>query len=270
VHWVRWEHAVPKPCYLFAVVAGQLSSIEDVFTTRSGKDVTLRFLAKEQDVEKCRWAMASLKRAMAWDELRYGREYDCGIFHVVATAAFSMGAMENSTLNVFNTKYVLADEASSTDTDFDNVLGVIGHEYFHNWSGNRVTCRDWFQLSLKEGFTVFRDQEFSADMASRPIKRIGDVAILRAYQFAQAAGPMSHPVRPASFSTINNFYSVTVYNVSRARAQTTPTTARSPRAPRRLEPPAPPPTLTPPIAGRRRGRPHVPHPPGPRGLSQGH
>lgn len=204
---------MPKPAYLFALVAGKLSSIDDTFTTRSGRSVALRMLAKEADIPKCHWAVASLKRAMEWDELRYGREYDLDIFHIVAVASFSMGAMENSSLNVFNIKYVLADESTATDTDFDNVQAVVGHEYFHNWSGNRVTCRDWFQLSLKEGFTVFRDQEFTSDLASRPIKRISDVDILRAYQFAEAGGPMSHPVRPASFVTINNFYSVTVYNV---------------------------------------------------------
>ncbi|KAA0152617.1 hypothetical protein FNF29_03844 [Cafeteria roenbergensis] len=212
IQWARWEHPVPKPAYLFALVAGKLSSIDDTFTTRSGRSVALRMLAKEADIPKCHWAVASLKRAMEWDELRYGREYDLDIFHIVAVASFSMGAMENSSLNVFNIKYVLADESTATDTDFDNVQAVVGHEYFHNWSGNRVTCRDWFQLSLKEGFTVFRDQEFTSDLASRPIKRISDVDILRAYQFAEAGGPMSHPVRPASFVTINNFYSVTVYN----------------------------------------------------------
>jgi aminopeptidase N len=180
----------------------------------TGKEVTLRLLAKAEDLDKCGWAMTSLKQSMAWDELRYGREYDLDIFHIVAVASFSMGAMENSSLNVFNVKYVLADEHTATDADFGNVQGVIGHEYFHNWSGNRVTCRDWFQLSLKEGFTVFRDQEFSSDLGSRTMKRISAVDILRAYQFAEAAGPMSHPVRPASFVTINNFYSVTVYNVS--------------------------------------------------------
>jgi aminopeptidase N len=212
VHWARWEHPIPKPCYLFALVASELSSIDDTFTTRSGRSVTLRLLAKPSDLPKCAWAMESLKQAMAWDEKRFGREYDMSIFHIVAISSFSMGAMENSSLNVFNIKYVLADEKSATDIDFSHVQAVVGHEYFHNWSGNRVTCRDWFQLSLKEGFTVFRDQEFTCDMSSRVMKRISDVDVLRAVQFAEASGPMSHSVRPASATTINNYYSVTVYN----------------------------------------------------------
>ena len=211
-HYCRWQDPFPKPTYLFAIVAGRLESLEDSFTTECGREVRLRFYARGKDIEKCGHAMASLKNAMRWDEEVYGREYDLDLYNVVAVEDFNMGAMENKSLNVFNTKYVLADSRMATDTDFENVEGVIGHEYFHNWSGNRVTCRDWFQLSLKEGFTVFRDQEFSADMGSRGVKRIEDVNILRSHQFREDASPMAHPVRPDSYEEINNFYTVTVYN----------------------------------------------------------
>ncbi len=211
-HFTVWHDPFPKPTYLFAIVAGKLSCMQSVFTTASGKDVALKFYARANDIEKCNHAMASLKKAMRWDEVVYGREYDLDLFNVVAVDDFNMGAMENKSLNVFNTKYVLADSKMASDTDFQNVEGVIAHEYFHNWSGNRVTCRDWFQLSLKEGFTVFRDQEFSADMNSRGVKRIADVNILRTHQFKEDASAMAHPVRPNSYQEINNFYTVTVYN----------------------------------------------------------
>ena len=211
-HFTIWHDPFPKPTYLFAIVAGKLSCLEDCFRTMNGRDVTLRFYARDRDIEKCDQAMKSLKNAMSWDEQIYGREYDLDLFNVVAVDDFNMGAMENKSLNIFNTKYVLADSKMATDTDFQNVEGVIGHEYFHNWSGNRVTCRDWFQLSLKEGFTVFRDQEFSADMGSRGVKRIEDVNVLRAHQFREDASPLSHPVRPDSYQEINNFYTATIYN----------------------------------------------------------
>ena len=211
-HTLQWDDPFPKPTYLFAIVAGKLECMEDRFTTRGGRNVVLRFYARGKDISKCGHAMESLKRSMTWDEQVYGREYDLDLFNVVAVEDFNMGAMENKSLNVFNTKYVLADSNMATDTDFDNVESVIGHEYFHNWSGNRVTCRDWFQLSLKEGFTVFRDQEFSADMGSRGVKRIDDVNVLRAHQFKEDASPMAHPVRPDSYQEINNFYTATIYN----------------------------------------------------------
>ncbi|MGB5708550.1 MAG: aminopeptidase N [Arenicellales bacterium] len=206
-----WDDPFPKPTYLFAVVAGSLSELRDTFTTMNGRVVDLRFYARDQDIEKCEYAMDALKRSMKWDEEVYGREYDLDLFNVVAVSDFNMGAMENKSLNIFNTKYVLADTDTATDTDFLNVERVIGHEYFHNWSGNRVTCRDWFQLSLKEGFTVFRDQEFSADMGSPGVQRINDVNVLRNHQFPEDAGPMAHPIRPESYSEINNFYTVTIY-----------------------------------------------------------
>ena len=208
---VRWEDPFPKPCYLFALVAGDLRHIEDSYTTASGREVTLRIYVEAENIAKCDHAMFSLKQAMAWDEQRYGREYDLGIYMIVAVNDFNMGAMENKGLNIFNSKFVLASPESATDQDFQGVEGVIAHEYFHNWTGNRITCRDWFQLSLKEGLTVFRDQEFSADMGSRAVKRIEDVRLLRAHQFAEDAGPMTHPVRPDSYIEINNFYTVTVY-----------------------------------------------------------
>lgn len=211
-HYALWQDPYPKPSYLFALVAGDLVAATDCFTTRSGREVTLRIYVEKQNQHKCDHAMASLKKAMKWDEEVYGLEYDLDIYMIVAVDDFNMGAMENKGLNIFNSKYVLASPASATDNDFMGIEGVIAHEYFHNWTGNRVTCRDWFQLSLKEGLTVFRDQEFSADMNSRPVQRIDDVNILRSAQFREDAGPMAHPVRPDSYIEINNFYTVTVYN----------------------------------------------------------
>src|SRR5690625_4822944 len=211
-HWVRWEDPYPKPSYLFALVAGDLGCLEDRYTTRSGREVTLRVYTEHDNVGQTEHAMESLKRAMAWDEEAYGLEYDLDIYMIVAVGDFNMGAMENKGLNVFNTQYVLASPQTSTDTDFENVEAVIGHEYFHNWTGNRVTCRDWFQLSLKEGLTVFREQQFSAAMGSAAVKRINDVRILRTHQFPEDAGPMAHPVRPDQYAEINNFYTTTIYN----------------------------------------------------------
>jgi aminopeptidase N len=210
-HWVSWEDPFRKPCYLFALVAGDLKFIEDSFTTMSGRDITLRIFVEEKDLDKCDHAMLSLKNSMRWDEEVYGREYDLDIFMIVAVDDFNMGAMENKGLNIFNTSCVLANPATTTDLAFQRVEAVVAHEYFHNWSGNRVTCRDWFQLSLKEGFTVFRDAEFSADMGSRTVKRIDDVSFLRTQQFAEDAGPMAHPVRPDSYMEISNFYTLTIY-----------------------------------------------------------
>ena len=210
--WIRWEDPFRKPSYLFALVAGNLSCVEDSFRTASGRDVALRIYVEPHNADKCGHAMASLKKSMRWDEEVYGLEYDLELFMIVAVDDFNMGAMENKGLNVFNSKYVLAKPETATDTDFTNIEAVIAHEYFHNWTGNRVTCRDWFQLSLKEGLTVFRDQEFSADMASRAVKRIQDVRVLRSHQFPEDAGPMAHPVRPDSYIEISNFYTVTVYN----------------------------------------------------------
>ena len=210
-HTVTWEDPFAKPCYLFALVAGVLVHVEDTYVTRSGRTVTLRIYVEPGNQDKCDHAMRSLKKSMAWDEEVYGLEYDLDIFMIVAVGDFNMGAMENKGLNVFNTKYVLARPESATDTDFLGVEAVVAHEYFHNWTGNRVTCRDWFQLSLKEGLTVFRDQEFSSDMNSRPVKRIADVQRLRASQFPEDSGPMAHPVRPDSYIEINNFYTTTVY-----------------------------------------------------------
>lgn len=211
-HWAAWHDPFPKPAYLFALVAGHLQHIEDHFITHSGRKVTLRIYVEPANIDQCEHAMDSLRRAMAWDEERFGLEYDLDLYQIVAVGDFNMGAMENKGLNVFNTKYVLAKPQTATDADYQGILGVIGHEYFHNWTGNRVTCRDWFQLSLKEGLTVFRDQEFSADLGSRGVKRIEDVRVLRSSQFPQDAGPMAHPVRPDSYIEINNFYTVTVYN----------------------------------------------------------
>ncbi|MBI5040291.1 MAG: aminopeptidase N [Gammaproteobacteria bacterium] len=211
-HWARWEDPFPKPSYLFALVAGTLACIEDEFVTASGRTVQLFIYVQQHNLDKCGHAMQSLKKAMRWDEEVYGREYDLDRFMIVAVDDFNMGAMENKGLNVFNSKFVLARPDTATDQDYQNIEGIIGHEYFHNWSGNRVTCRDWFQLSLKEGFTVFRDQEFSADMGSRAVQRIQDVNQLRTHQFREDAGPMAHPVRPDSYVEINNFYTATVYN----------------------------------------------------------
>lgn len=210
-HWVTWEDPFPKPSYLFALVAGDLQYIEDSYTTLSGRDVRLLIYAEEKDLDKLDYAMQSLKKAMQWDEEVYGREYDLDIYMIVAVDFFNMGAMENKGLNIFNTSCVLANPKTTTDAAFQRVEGVVAHEYFHNWSGNRVTCRDWFQLSLKEGFTVFRDAEFSADMNSRTVKRVEDVGVMRTAQFAEDAGPMAHPIRPDSFIEISNFYTLTIY-----------------------------------------------------------
>ncbi|MDX1489787.1 MAG: aminopeptidase N [Pseudohongiellaceae bacterium] len=210
-HWVTWEDPFRKPCYLFALVAGDLECVEDSFVTMSGKEVALRLFVEQKDLDKCDHGMLSLKNSMAWDEKVFGREYDLDIFMIVAVDDFNMGAMENKGLNIFNTSCVLANPATTTDQAFQRVEAVVAHEYFHNWSGNRVTCRDWFQLSLKEGFTVFRDSEFSADMGSRTVKRIDDVTFLRTAQFAEDAGPMAHSVRPESYMEISNFYTLTIY-----------------------------------------------------------
>ena len=210
-HSAKWHDPFPKPSYLFALVAADLSFIQDTFTTISGRTVDLRLYARNDDLSQCHHALDSLKQAMRWDEEQYGREYDLDLYMVVAVSDFNMGAMENKGLNIFNTKYVLASPETATDRDYQNVAGVIAHEYFHNWSGNRVTCRDWFQLSLKEGFTVFRDQQFSADSGSSAVKRIQDVNLLRTHQFREDSGPMAHPVRPSSYVEINNFYTLTVY-----------------------------------------------------------
>jgi aminopeptidase N len=211
-HWAKWVDPHPKPSYLFALVAGDLVAVEDRFTTRSGKDVALAIWVRRGDEDKCAHAMASLKKAMRWDEEVFGLEYDLDVFNIVAVSDFNMGAMENKGLNIFNTRYVLAKPETATDADYENIESVIAHEYFHNWTGNRVTCRDWFQLSLKEGLTVFRDQEFSADQGSRAVRRIGDVRTLRAIQFPEDDGPLAHPVRPHSYIRIDNFYTPTVYN----------------------------------------------------------
>jgi aminopeptidase N len=211
-HWAEWHDPFPKPCYLFALVAGDLQADKDSFTTRSGREVALAIWVREEDLPRTGHAMNALKQSMKWDEEKYGREYDLDVFNIVAVGDFNFGAMENKGLNIFNSRYVLADPDIATDADFDAVAGVVAHEYFHNWSGNRVTCRDWFQLSLKEGFTVFRDQQFSADMGSAAVKRIEDVRALRAAQFPEDQGPLAHPVRPDSYLEIANFYTATVYN----------------------------------------------------------
>ena len=210
-HFTVWHDPFPKSCYLFALVAGNLVYIQDFFTTHSNHEVDLRIYVRAGDEDQCSWAMESLIKAMKWDEETYGREYQLDRFNIVAVSDFNMGAMENTSLNIFNTALVLAHPDTATDTDFERVEAVIAHEYFHNWSGNRVTCRDWFQLSLKEGLTVFRDQEFSADLNSRDVKRIDDIITLRRMQFAEDAGPLAHPVRPDNYIEINNFYTVTVY-----------------------------------------------------------
>ena len=211
-HYATFEDPFPKPSYLFALVAGDLVAIKDSFVTASGRPVALKIFVEERNRTMCAHAMQSLKESMRWDEAVFGLEYDLDEYKIVAVDHFNMGAMENKGLNVFNSKYVLAKPETATDADFQGIEGVIGHEYFHNWTGNRVTCRDWFQLSLKEGLTVFRDQEFSGDMGSKPVKRISDVRLLRNAQFPEDAGPMAHPVRPASYVEINNFYTATVYN----------------------------------------------------------
>ena len=211
-HFATWHDPFRKPSYLFALVAGNLACLRSPFVTCSGREVELRIYAQEHNIGKCGHALESLKNAMRWDEAAFGREYDLDVFMIVAVDDFNMGAMENKGLNIFNSRYVLASPETATDDDYQAIESVIGHEYFHNWSGNRVTCRDWFQLSLKEGLTIFRDQEFSSDMHSRGVKRIQDVRVLRAGQFAEDAGPLSHPVRPDSYMEINNFYTATVYN----------------------------------------------------------
>jgi len=210
-HSATWQDPHKKPAYLFAVVAGDLWSVEDRFTTMNGREVTLRIFVEPENIDKCQHAMNSLKKCMRWDEEQYGREYDLDIFMVVAVNDFNMGAMENKGLNIFNSSCVLAKPETSTDATFQRIESIVAHEYFHNWSGNRVTCRDWFQLSLKEGFTVFRDSEFSADMNSRTVKRIEDVTFLRTHQFAEDAGPLAHPVRPPEYMEISNFYTWTIY-----------------------------------------------------------
>jgi aminopeptidase N len=210
-HWVKWQDPFPKPCYLFALVAGDFDVLRDSFKTRSGRDVALEIFVDRGNLDRADWAMTSLKNSMKWDEERFGLEYDLDIFMIVAVDFFNMGAMENKGLNVFNSKYVLAKAETATDKDYLGIEAVIGHEYFHNWTGNRVTCRDWFQLSLKEGLTVFRDQEFSSDLGSRAVNRIDNVRIMRGAQFAEDASPMAHPIRPEQVIEMNNFYTLTVY-----------------------------------------------------------
>ena len=210
-HYAVWHDPHPKPAYLFALVAGDLAEVPDTFTTMSGKEVALNIYVEHGKESLCDWAMDSLKRSMRWDEEVFGREYDLDVFNIVAVSDFNMGAMENKGLNIFNDKYVLADPETATDQDYANIEAVIAHEYFHNWTGNRITCRDWFQLCLKEGLTVFRDQEFSSDMRSRAVKRIADVRLLKSHQFPEDAGPLAHPVRPRTYHEINNFYTATVY-----------------------------------------------------------
>ncbi len=211
-HWAEWRDPHFKPSYLFALVAGDLKANRDSFTTMSGRKVDLGIWVREADLPKTAHAMHALKTSMKWDEVVYGREYDLDVFNIVAVDDFNFGAMENKGLNIFNSRYILADPDTATDMDYDGVTGVVAHEYFHNWSGNRVTCRDWFQLSLKEGFTVFRDQQFSADQGSAAVKRIEDIRMLRAAQFPEDAGPLAHPIRPDSYMEIGNFYTATVYN----------------------------------------------------------
>ncbi|HEY3590354.1 MAG TPA: aminopeptidase N [Buttiauxella sp.] len=210
-HWVQWQDPFPKPCYLFALVAGDFDVLRDTFKTRSGRDVALELFVDRGNLDRASWAMTSLKASMKWDETRFGLEYDLDIYMIVAVDFFNMGAMENKGLNVFNSKYVLARTDTATDKDYLDIERVIGHEYFHNWTGNRVTCRDWFQLSLKEGLTVFRDQEFSSDLGSRAVNRIHNVRTMRAMQFAEDASPMAHPIRPDKVIEMNNFYTLTVY-----------------------------------------------------------
>src|SRR6266566_4592272 len=210
-HFAVWHDPFPKPSYLFALVGGKLACVEDRFRTISGREVTLRIYVEQGKERRCLYAMDALKRAMRWDETTFGREYDLDIFMIVAVSDFNMGAMENKGLNVFNDKYVLASAETATDDDFERIEAIVAHEYFHNWTGNRITCRDWFQLCLKEGLTVFRDEEFSADQRSRAVERIGDVRGLRTHQFVEDAGPLAHPVRPAVYREINNFYTATVY-----------------------------------------------------------
>lgn len=210
-HFAVWHDPHPKPAYLYALVGGDLACVDDTFTTMSGRKVALKIYVERGKEDRCAYAMDSLKRSMRWDEEAFGREYDLDIFMIVAVSDFNMGAMENKGLNIFNDKYVLARSDTATDNDFGSIEAIIAHEYFHNWTGNRITCRDWFQLCLKEGLTVFRDQEFTSDQRSRPVKRISDVRLLRAHQFVEDAGPLAHPVRPELYHEINNFYTTTVY-----------------------------------------------------------
>ena len=210
-HYAVWHDPFPKPSYLFAMVGGKLACVEDRFRTMSARDVTLRIYVEPGNESRCGHAMESLKRAMRWDETAFGREYDLDTFMIVAVSDFNMGAMENKGLNIFNDKYVLSSAETATDGDFDRIEAIVAHEYFHNWTGNRITCRDWFQLCLKEGLTVFRDEEFTADMRSRAVERIGHVRALRAHQFDEDAGPLAHPVRPSQYQEINNFYTTTIY-----------------------------------------------------------
>ncbi len=210
-HYAIWHDPHPKPSYLFALVAGDLAGVHDTFNTASGKQIALGIYVEKGKEDRCEWAMTSLKACMRWDEQRFGREYDLDVFNIVAVSDFNMGAMENKGLNVFNDKYVLARPDTATDSDYVNIEAIIAHEYFHNWTGNRITCRDWFQLCLKEGLTVYRDQEFTSDMRSRAVKRIADIKTLRARQFPEDQGPLAHPVRPSSYIEINNFYTPTVY-----------------------------------------------------------
>lgn len=210
-HYAIWHDPHPKPSYLFALVGGDLAVVHDRFETRSGRSVALGIYVEHGKEDLCAYAMDALKRSMMWDEEAFGREYDLDVFNIVAVGDFNMGAMENKGLNIFNDKYVLANPETATDQDYANIEAVIAHEYFHNWTGNRITCRDWFQLCLKEGLTVFRDQEFSSDMRSRPVKRISDVRLLKSHQFPEDGGPLAHPVRPNTYSEINNFYTATVY-----------------------------------------------------------
>ncbi|PHM48414.1 aminopeptidase N [Xenorhabdus miraniensis] len=210
-HWVKWQDPFPKPAYLFALVAGDFDVLRDTFVTRSGREVALELFVDRGNLDRADWAMTSLKNSMKWDETRFGLEYDLDIYMIVAVDFFNMGAMENKGLNIFNSKYVLAKTETATDNDYLAIEAVIGHEYFHNWTGNRITCRDWFQLSLKEGLTVFRDQEFSSDLGSRSVNRINNVRVMRAAQFAEDASPMAHPIRPDQVMEMNNFYTLTVY-----------------------------------------------------------
>ncbi|MFL9823354.1 aminopeptidase N [Rhodoplanes sp. SY1] len=210
-HFAVWHDPFPKPCYLFALVGGRLDVCRTTYTTMSGRSVELAVYVEPGKADRAGYALAALERSMRWDEQAFGREYDLDVFNIVAVADFNMGAMENKGLNIFNDKYVLASPETATDADFAHIEAVIAHEYFHNWTGNRITCRDWFQLCLKEGLTVFRDQEFSSDMRSRPVKRIADVRVLRGHQFVEDAGPLAHPVRPETYREINNFYTATVY-----------------------------------------------------------
>jgi len=210
-HFIEWEDPFRKPSYLFAMVAGDFDVARDSFITMKGRKIDLEIFVDKGNLKKTTHAMHSLKNSMKWDEETFGLEYDLNIYMIVAVDSFNMGAMENKGLNIFNSTYTLADEKSGTDQDFQNIEGVIGHEYFHNWTGNRVTCRDWFQLTLKEGLTVYRDQEFSSDLLSRAVKRLEDVRALKELQFAEDAGPLSHPIRPPSYIEINNFYTRTIY-----------------------------------------------------------